>query len=932
MFVSNIAKFSDNKNLFEYQVQAIKHIAKTLHEFYNNENGKNSGDKKYLFDRYKENGITDKDFAVQRFANKKDKENGIVDKRYAMLKHYYSVKNNNVDEYISGEHFINRCALWMATGSGKSLVLIKNIELLDYLINQKLIPQNEIMLLLPREDLIKQFKKEIQVFNQNRERKIELVNLKNYENDKHGFDFKDSIKVYYYRSDLLQDDRKDVILDYKNYLNGGKWYILLDEAHRGEKGNSNMQHYISILSRNGFLFNYSASFTDEIDYTTTCYNFNLEKFILTGYGKNIYLNQSIFEFNEKQDELSELDKQKQVLKSLISFTYIKKSKKAGVYHHPLLITLVNSINTEDSDMQMFFKKLEEIANGKIHEQLFKDAKDEMKSDLVNHTDFVLGNEQLEINAEEFESISKKDVFEQVFNATNTGKIEILEGEKGKEIILKLQTSEKPFALIKIGDAGKFNRAHLSEYYCLIKSFDTKKYFETINQSEDINLLMGSRSFYEGWDSNRPNVINMINIGKTDAKKFVLQGIGRGVRIEPHKGERKRLPHNHTDKNHLLETLFVFATDKNAVKAILETIEEQKNKKETEISLFDNHIKPFDLLIPVYKEEKGQRKIASFNISALSLTSFRNYFNSFDMTTLMIKTGRDRAKLELLKAEINGKELFNEVAVNDYYDMDALLYKLMEHTSIKNKIVNGVKVVEDEIIHFKHIKISNLSSEEVTVFKEKIEKLKGYKKIDKKELARKYAIGEISESEFSYQINTIQEAKFKSVVIKHIAEHYYLPLIYSEQEKMDYIKHIIHVQSEVEFVRNLEKHISEKRFDFDWMFSKVDESLDKKLGMPYFTADNFYRDFYPDFIFWIKSKEGNTYKIIFIDPKGGSLAAPQKKIDGFKKLFEENGNPKVFTFKGFLITFSLYFIGEDQGGDAYGKYWIRQGDFSFLKIL
>jgi type III restriction enzyme len=45
--------------------------------------------------------------------------------------------------------------------------------------------------------------------------------------------------------------------------------------------------------------------------------------------------------------------------------------------------------------------------------------------------------------------------------------------------------------------------------------------------------MGSRSFYEGWDSNRPNVANFINIGVgTDARKFILQSVGRGVRIEP----------------------------------------------------------------------------------------------------------------------------------------------------------------------------------------------------------------------------------------------------------------------------------------------------------------------------------------------------------------------------------------------------------------
>ena len=31
--------------------------------------------------------------------------------------------------------------------------------------------------------------------------------------------------------------------------------------------------------------------------------------------------------------------------------------------------------------------------------------------------------------------------------------------------------------------------------------------------------MGSRAFYEGWDSNRPNVMNFINIGSRDAKKF-----------------------------------------------------------------------------------------------------------------------------------------------------------------------------------------------------------------------------------------------------------------------------------------------------------------------------------------------------------------------------------------------------------------------------
>ena len=134
-------------------------------------------------------------------------------------------------------------------------------------------------------------------------------------------------------------------MDFKDYDNNGNWYIFLDEAHRGETGVSLIQDYVSILSRNGYLFNFSATFTDSIDYATTCYNFNLEKFINAGYGKNIYLSKSYFDFKNDKDDFSEREKKKQVLKSLITFTMVKNSKKDEIYHNPLLVTLVNSINT-----------------------------------------------------------------------------------------------------------------------------------------------------------------------------------------------------------------------------------------------------------------------------------------------------------------------------------------------------------------------------------------------------------------------------------------------------------------------------------------------------------------------------------------------------------------------------------------------------------
>ena len=174
------------------------------------------------------------------------------------------------------------------TGSGKSLVLIKTIELIDYLQNQGLIPKKEIMLLLPREDLIKQFKNEINEYNRFNAKPITLINLKDYEEDKRNPILLNEIKVYFYRSDLLRNESKENILDYRNYLNDGNWYIFLDEAHRGKKEDSLFQDYVSVLTKNGFLFNFSATFVDEIDYITTCYNFNLGKFIESGYGKYLF--------------------------------------------------------------------------------------------------------------------------------------------------------------------------------------------------------------------------------------------------------------------------------------------------------------------------------------------------------------------------------------------------------------------------------------------------------------------------------------------------------------------------------------------------------------------------------------------------------------------------------------------------------------------
>ena len=203
----------------------------------------------------------------------------------------------------------NALAYWMATGSGKSIVLIKLIELLQDLMKNETIPQNEILFLTHRPDLIDQLKAHIIEFNQytKREKGIEFIvrDLKEFPEQKiQGNLFKDSqINIYFYRSDLVSDIQKENIIDFKNYDNDGKWYVILDEAHKGDSEESKRKQYFNILSRNGFLFNFSATFTDEIDILSTVYNLNLAEYIKKGFGKHLYLFREQFKnFKKTVDE------------------------------------------------------------------------------------------------------------------------------------------------------------------------------------------------------------------------------------------------------------------------------------------------------------------------------------------------------------------------------------------------------------------------------------------------------------------------------------------------------------------------------------------------------------------------------------------------------------------------------------------------------
>jgi len=276
--------------------------------------------------------------------------------------------------------------------------------------------------------------------------------------------------VFYYRSDNLSDEQKDKIIDFKNYDNNGKWYIFLDEAHKGDKEDSKRQHIYSVLSRNGFLFNFSATFIDPRDIITCAFEFNLSSYIQAGYGKHIsILEQEIRAFRDKEDYNRE-EKEKIVLKSLILLTYVKKFYKQienvqpNLYHKPLLLVLVNSVNTKDADLKLFFRELEKIGKGTISPELIITSIEELLSEFSSEPKFVLENTTVRIDKDILKSITKDDILKYVFNATGSGEIEVLSKQSDKkELAFKLKTSDQPFALIKIGDITQWLNEELTGY-------------------------------------------------------------------------------------------------------------------------------------------------------------------------------------------------------------------------------------------------------------------------------------------------------------------------------------------------------------------------------------------------------------------------------------------------------------------------------------
>ncbi len=900
--------FDSNKELLDYQQQALINAFRMLVAYFRDfkEN------KKEFYAFYQKHYS----FANCDFAKKK---------LNPLLKSHFKVENH----CVRFENFINRLAFYMATGSGKTIVIIKLVELLSVAIRMGLIPKKNIMFFSANENLIKQFEKEIEKYNRGKDyfKQIDFKNLKSVKNKDFYHSpkgsFIEKIALFYYRADLMNDEEsKENLLNYKDCWDNGENYVILDEAHKGNKTESKRQAIFSLLSLKGFLFNFSATFTEESDLITAVYNLSVGEWVKLGYGKESVLlkKNNLNAFKELKD-LNDREKEIALLKALLLLGMQKRYKVEGYFHDPLMLVFTHSVNVENSDAEIFFKTLARVIENDDGSDFLK-AKEDLLEE-IKDLEFLFSDGKdkdykVKVFKEGLKSMDFKGLKEAVFYANN-GHIEVIINPKNnQEIAFKLNTSDKVFCLIRIGDITEWIHEKLKSVKVVSKnlSFKEESYFSQIDKSS-INILVGSRTFDTGWDSTRPSVILFLNIGlDDDAKKLVKQSFGRGVRIESVKNQRQRLAYLDIDEAikeklkpnaAMLETLFVIPTNHASLEAILKFQKESENGGENrgswhEIKLEKTRME-HALFVPCYRtEQTNALKIsqsASFKMSEKNFKDLKEYFHLMSEKHFILKhefyNPKDYMQLKKMIQEAH----FNKVSTWHYKDLDYMI------SEIKGKLYPNQKVPKDEfnaldnekIVHFKRVKVKADKKEKLI---QTIQEVKEYAPLDK----------EKHKQDRTFKVDDAELLKLK--------EHYYTPLI--KAKNCDWLKHVVKVKSESDFLEELLKitETLQENYDF-WAFSKIDEHLDN-LFIPY--IDNIAeRRFFPDFIFWLE--KGDTQIICFIDPKGSKHTDYEHKADAYK-LFKD----KVFSSKddpNFKIKVVLKFYGnKDRVPDDYRHYWIKKG--------
>ncbi|RKY89341.1 restriction endonuclease subunit R [candidate division KSB1 bacterium] len=806
----------------------------------------------------------------------------------------------NKSERIDIPHFeekdLKKLAYWMATGSGKTLIMHINYwQFLKYDIQ----PLDNIILVTPNEGLSKQHYNEMQ--------KSGIPCRLYSENPDSLTLYKD--QVFIIDIHKLTEEKKGAGVRIETGYFEGRNLVFIDEGHKGQTTEEHIWKKLrEDLGKNGFVFEYSATFGQVIseknkdlleEYSKAIvFDYSYKYFYEDGYGKDFYV------YNLREDSFTKNYNDLILTANLLSFyeQSVLYEEHKGEFREYLvekpLWAFIGSkvsgkgINSDVLKVVLFLKKI--IEDRKFLENNI--------AKILNGKSGLLDQDGNDIFKDRFQYIRKtdlqiNDIYVRLFNA-NGGTLQLYDLKSADgEIGLKIGEGEY-FGVINIGDVSRFRKLLTKSGFEEKQDRFTPSLFERINENNsNINILIGAKKFIEGWDSWRVCSMGLINMGKGEGPQ-IIQLFGRGVRLKGRNFSLRRSEENNYQIKSL-ETLNIFGLNADYINSFLETIRKEEVEYE-EIKLpikrldetkwknlytlktdrdfdFTNHFIELEtdeeLLRRIKIDIRPMVKIAhgletTISETKVSKTDFGDYIDLLNWNGIYLKILNYKISKGFFNLRLH-KDILQEIIRSQLYEVYAFpeQIKLKSFTDLDHLEEIILVVLKNYIDKFYNYKLRQTETKQLQLFplvKEdenfsydyytlKIEVPK-----DKKEkIERKREIEKIKK--LLKQVDKLYQKDFDEIPTIHFDRHLYTPLVVYDKHK-EFIKSepARLNEGETRFVKKLRDYLKKSKIKDKEIFLLRNLS---KRGVKFFQTSGFY----PDFIMWVKENSKQT--MVFIDPKG-----------------------------------------------------------------
>lgn len=472
------------------------------------------------------------------------------------------------------ESDLTKLAYWMATGSGKTILLHLNyFQFLHY--NTE--PLDNILLITPNEGLSEQHLREMEISG---------IPARGFDLNSSGLweSIRDTVQVI--EITKLVDEKRGNGVSVPVEAFEGRNLIFVDEGHKGSGGNA-WRKVREALGATGFTFEYSATFGQALtaarnDPLTAEYgkaiifDYSYRYFYEDGYGKDF----RILNLKSGRGNINDNLTDTLLLGNLLSFyeqvrLYEEQADILRPYNleKPLWVfvgSTVNAVYTQNkkpcSDVLTVVHFLHRVLKDRAWAVTGLQCVLDGKTGLVTPEGEDMFAGRFSFLREQ--GLKPEDLYDgilaYIFHApVGSGlhlvKIKNAPGELG----LRAAGAKDYFGLIYIGDVSAFEKLVEEDPSGIILEQDaiSSSLFECIHRADSpLYLLIGAKKFMEGWNSWRVASMGLLNIGRKEGSQ-IIQLFGRGVRLKGKDLSLKRsaaLPGNHPKYLHLLETLNIFA--------------------------------------------------------------------------------------------------------------------------------------------------------------------------------------------------------------------------------------------------------------------------------------------------------------------------------------------------------------------------------------